>query len=151
MLQFTIEPISSVKEQVGFLLILLVLLTITILMIIPSSHGLPLESCESSSGYITLPGNLLLQWKKMTNVGNWNGGDYDPTTCTFPVSFSTTPYYCDVTIINPTVTRDNYFYGYLYDGTKATQHSGIAMSKSYCVFTAHKDFTGALIIAIGKA
>ena len=108
-------------------------------------------SSLGSSGYITLPGNLLLQWKKMTNIGNWNGGDYDPTTCTFPVSFSATPYYCDVTIINPTVTRDNYFYGYLYDGTKTTQHSGIALSKSYCVFTAHKEFTGALIIAIGKA
>ena len=108
-------------------------------------------SSLGSSGYITLPGNLLLQWKKMTNIGNWNGGDYDPTTCTFPVSFSATPYYCNVTIINPTVTRDNYFYGYLYDGTKTTQHSGIALSKSYCVFAAHKDFTGALIIAIGKA
>ncbi len=84
MLQFTIEPISSVKEQVGFLLILLVLLTITILMIIPSSHGLPLESCESSSGYTYLPNGLLMEWGYMsgnTESKTWN--------VTFSPSFTT--------------------------------------------------------------
>ena len=87
----------------------------------------------------------------MTDIGDWNGGSYDPTTCTFPISFSATPYWCGITLQKDDGTSDSAWYGYLYGGSASTQHPGIAISKSYCVFTTHKNFTAAFIIAIGKA
>lgn len=106
---------------------------------------------NSNDGYVLLASNVMLQWKKMTSLGNWNGGEWDPTTCTFPVPFSATPYWCGITLQKDDDHRDNEWYGFLYGGTRASQHPGIALSKSYCVFSARRIFTAARIIAIGPS